>query len=132
MYNWMQKQLNKHRAKREKGEAGFTLIELIVVIAIMGILAGGGYAGYSGYVNRAALVQQAPVLDVRCMRVSPACRELAERESGLAGCFAQDGTILWKKLPENTEYVDISLKLSRAIRAAGYGLLWDPRQYTKL
>ena len=88
--------------------------------------------GYSGCVNRAALVQQADTLDVRCMRVNPACREAAEQAMGLAGCFAQDGTVLWKTLPENTDYVDISLKISRLIREAGYVLLWDPQQCTKL
>lgn len=54
MYNWMQKQFDKHRAKREKGEAGFTLIELVVVIAIMGILAGVGTVGYSAYSTMSA------------------------------------------------------------------------------
>ncbi|MBR7148064.1 MAG: prepilin-type N-terminal cleavage/methylation domain-containing protein [Firmicutes bacterium] len=54
MYNWMQKQFDKHRAKREKGEAGFTLIELVVVIAIMGILGGAGTVGYTGYLKSAA------------------------------------------------------------------------------
>ena len=88
--------------------------------------------GYSGYVNRAVLVQQAHALDVRCMRVNPACRELAEQKGGLAGCIAQDGTVLWKKLPKNTDYVDISQNLSNIFWEAGYVLLWDPQQYTKL
>ena len=88
--------------------------------------------GYSGYVNRAVLVQQAHALDVRCMRVNPVCRELAEQKGGLAGCIAQDGTVLWKKLPRNTDYVDISQNLSNIFWEAGYVLLWDPQQYTKL
>ena len=78
------------------------------------------------------LVQQAHALDVRCMRVNPACRELAEQKGGLAGCIAQDGTVLWKKLPKNIDYVDISLKMSRIIRESGYVLLWDPMQCTRL
>ena len=93
--------------------------------------------GYSGYVNRAALVQQTEALDVRCMRFSPVCRELVQEkiglpESGLKECFADDGTFLWKKLPKNIEYVDISLKMSRIIRETGYVLLWDPMQCTRL
>ena len=88
--------------------------------------------GYSGYVNRAVLVQQAEALDVRCMRLSPVCRNIIQEKIGLSECFAEDGTFLWKKSPKNTEYVDISLKMSRIIREAGYVLLWDPVQCTRL
>ena len=88
--------------------------------------------GYSGYVNRAALVQQAEMLDVRCMRLSPACGEIIQEKMGLIECFAEDGTFLWEKLPENTDYVNISLKISRIIREAGYVLLWDPVRSTEL
>jgi len=88
--------------------------------------------GYSGYVNRAALVQQAGAMDVRCMRLSPACRKIVQEKISPEQCFAQDGTFLWKKLPPGTDYVDISLNISRMIRAAGYVLLWDPEQRTKL
>ena len=88
--------------------------------------------GYSGYVNRAALVQQAEALDVRCMRLSPVCRGIVQEKIGLTECFAEDGTFLWKKLPKNIDYVDISLKMSRIIRESGYVLLWDPMQCTRL
>ena len=88
--------------------------------------------GYSGYVNRAALVQQAEALDVRCMRLSPACREVIQEKIGLLECFAEDGVFLWKKLPKNTDYVDISLKTSQILRENGYVLLWDPVQCTRL
>ena len=88
--------------------------------------------GYSGYVNRAALVQQAEALDIRCMRLNPVCREIIWEKMGFTEYFAGDGTFLWKRLPENTDYVDISLKMSRIIRESGYVLLWDPLQCTRL
>lgn len=53
MYNWMQKQIAKHRKKMQSGEPGFTLVELVVVIAILGILGGVGTVGYSGYIKSA-------------------------------------------------------------------------------
>ncbi len=88
--------------------------------------------GFSGYVNRAALVQQADALDIRCMRINPACRDLVERKSGLEEFIAPDGEVLWKKLPGNTDYVDISLKISEVLRRAGYVLLWDPEEKVRV
>jgi len=88
--------------------------------------------GYSGYVNRAVLVQQTEALDVRCIRLSPECRSIVQTQMGFTEYFSEDGTFLWKKLPENIDYVDISLKISQIIREAGYVLLWDPVQCTRL
>ncbi len=80
--------------------------------------------GYSGYVNRAALVQQANALDIRCMHVNPVCAELLQDK--FSGIVTSNGEILWKKLPKNTDYVDISLKISQILKDAGYVLVWDP------
>ncbi len=91
----------------------------------------GLYDGFSGYVNRAALVQQAEALDIRCMKLNPSCVELARKEAGLGGYVTEEGKILWKKLPQNTSYVDISLKLCEVLKNAGYILLWDPQEKGK-
>lgn len=92
----------------------------------------GLYDGFSGYVNRAALVQQAEALDIRCMRLNPSCVELARKDAGLGEYIGGNGKILWKKLPPNTSYVDISLKLCEILRNAGYILLWDPQESVKI
>lgn len=92
--------------------------------------------GFSGYVNRAALVQQAKGIDVRCMRINPACRELvisALDPSGLSDDFlCKDGSVNWTKLPQEADYRAISMALSDALREAGYILLWDPEMCVKL
>jgi len=85
--------------------------------------------GFSGYVNRAALTQQALALDVRCMRVNPACRTLAEAVlakyvSGKTAEIAKDGTLVWKS---HEDSIKCSLELSMAVRNAGYVLIWDPQ-----
>ena len=35
--------------------------------------------GFSGYMNRAVLVQEAEMLDIRCMRINPACEGLVSQ-----------------------------------------------------
>lgn len=82
--------------------------------------------GFSGYVNRAALVQQAPVLDIRCMRLNPACVQIFEAITGLPVITKTDGRVDWEQLPEGTDYVNLSRALSQALQKAGYILLWDP------
>ncbi|MDE6673342.1 MAG: glycosyltransferase [Acetatifactor sp.] len=84
--------------------------------------------GYSGYLNRAILVQQAQALDLRCLRLGEHCRELFEKVTGLD--YAEDisnGMYDWHSLPTDYDYAGMGLKLSRAIREAGYVLLWDPQ-----
>lgn len=88
--------------------------------------------GFSGYVNRGALVQQAAALDIRCMRISPACVNIAEGVTGAKNCVSPEGCFLWEKLPKDTDYVEVSLKISRKIRRAGYVLLWDPQECVRL
>lgn len=111
--------------------------------------------GFSGYVNRAVLQQQAEALDIRCMQVNPACAELcrkvlegfcselggnvskdlAERtakQKEIAAVMAPNGIVNWKKLPENTDWTALSLEISRALRNAGYVLVWDPEMTEKI
>ena len=92
----------------------------------------GLYDGFSGYVNRAVLVQQAQALDIRCMKLNPVCVDLARKNAGLGGYVSDEGYILWKKLPSNTSYVDISLRLCKVLKDAGYVLVWDPQKCVKV
>lgn len=64
--------------------------------------------GFSGYMNRAALVQEAEMLDVRCMRINPACEKLV-RES-----------------LEQTDINKRNQEVCKVLKDAGYKLIWDP------
>lgn len=68
-------------------------------------------AAYSGYLHRAALQQEAEALDIRNMEVREELRELYEE--------------VVKSGADDTEK---SLRLSRAIRQAGYMLLYLPER----
>lgn len=87
----------------------------------------GLLSGFSGYMNRATLVQQAEVLDIRCMRINPACQGILEQ------CLQEFGLTkmqyLCTELEQNLQDEDItklSINLSKSLREAGYVLVWDP------
>ncbi len=89
--------------------------------------------GYSGYLNRAILVQQASALDLRCIRLSSQCWELFRQITGLD--YAEDGAggmYDWRRLPVDYDYAGMGLKLSLALREAGYVLIWDPQMVCDL
>ena len=81
---------------------------------------------FSGYMNRATLVQQAEVLDIRCIRVNPLCREILEK------CLREFGISRTEYEPlhvpdEDAVIREVSVRLSEAIKDAGYVLVWDPQ-----
>lgn len=85
--------------------------------------------GYSGYMHRASLQQTAEVLDIRCLALNPQCYELFEeivgvpyKEREATGYFVFDVATL----PDNIDMVKVSIKLSQALRNAGFTLVWDP------
>lgn len=89
-------------------------------------------APYSGYMHRASLTQNAEVLDIRCIQVKEELHMLFKEITGVqyqtvAGSDLLDVSVL----PEGTDYVELSLKLSKAIRAQGYRLLYLPTQIKK-
>lgn len=89
--------------------------------------------GYSGYLNRAILVQQAQALDLRCIRLGECCRELFREVTGLE--YEEDaakGMYDWRRLPADYDYAGMGVKLGRALRAAGYVLIWDPQLVCEL
>lgn len=89
----------------------------------------GVHKGYSGYMHRASLQQTTEVLDIRCIRLNEKCYALFEEVLGVpykektpAGVSVFDVTTL----PENTDMLEVSIRLSNALRNAGYRLVWDP------
>jgi hypothetical protein len=70
--------------------------------------------GFSGYMNRAALVQEAQLLDTRCMRINPACKALVRE------CMKE---INIEKRNE---------KVCSILKEAGYKLIWNPEAVKKI
>lgn len=84
-------------------------------------------ASYSGYMHRAVLQQDAEAVDIRLIAVREECRKLFEQVVGvpyttLPGQEFFDASTL----PERTDYRAVSIALGKAIRAAGYRILWEP------
>lgn len=99
-------------------------------------------AAYSGYLHRAVLTQDAEAVDIRCVQVREECRELFEQVVGVpyteVHCNKENGDKKSKQvlifdattLPANTDYKALSLRLCKALRDAGYTILYDPSMTT--
>lgn len=84
---------------------------------------------YSGYLHRAVLSQDAAAADIRNIRVRPECRELFRQITGvpyrtLPGTDRFDASLL----PAGCDIRGISLEFGRALRAAGYRILYVPEK----
>ncbi len=89
----------------------------------------GLWYGYAGYMNRAHLIQQAEALDLRCIEVNPACEELLIQTIGENNLYRNKYNKLQVRpefLENDAQAVGLSLKFSKALRDAGYVLVWDP------
>ena len=84
---------------------------------------------YSGYLHRAVLPQDAAAADIRNIRVRPECRELFSQVTGVPYRTAP-GTDRFdaSTLPEGCDIGRISLELGRALRKAGYRILYLPER----
>lgn len=88
---------------------------------------------YSGYLHRAVLQQDAEALDVRNMELRESLRELFAEVTGvpytvLPGTEKFDAAAL----PAGTDFVEVSLRLSEALRNRGYRLLYLPVEDLKI
>lgn len=84
---------------------------------------------YSGYLHRARLPQNAAAVDIRNVRVRPECRKLFEKVTGIPYRTIQGTDVLdVSSLPENTDWQDVSLNLCRALKSAGYRILYLPER----
>lgn len=82
---------------------------------------------YSGYLHRAVLTQDAEVLDIRCIQIREELYELFQETTGVSYQKREQGDLFDASLlPEDTDYIEMSIRLSKAIRERGYRLLYLP------
>ncbi len=128
------------RQRPEVGAVGGSLLKKGKIVG--GLQDAGGKViyeglreGFSGYMNRAALVQEAEVLDVRCMCIAEACEEtflksLREQQVKLEnGAFV---SLDKEKDAGNIDWTMLNRKVCEDLRNAGYRLIWDPQWVEKL
>lgn len=106
-----------------------------------GIYTAGGtplYLGlhkeYSGYMHRAALQQEAEMIDIRCMKVSLAAEAILEEMIGLPYLrHPGTGRFDWRDcLKEDVDFLDLSRRFCDQVRRQGYRIVWDPAMTEKL
>lgn len=84
-------------------------------------------AAYSGYMHRASLTQNAEVLDIRCIKLQKGLHVLFKEVTMVSYEEEQEtGLFDITLLPKDADYVELSTKLSEAIRERGYQLLYLP------
>lgn len=88
----------------------------------------GLYKEFSGYMHRAALQQEAEMVDIRCMKASRQAEMILEEMIGLpylqhpgTGRFDWSGC-----LNENMDFVELSRRFCEKVREQGYRIVWDP------
>lgn len=86
-------------------------------------------ASYSGYLHRAVLPQDAEVLDLRNIQVAPPLWEIFARAAGVTYRELPDKHIFdVSLLPPGTDVTELSIRVSLALRKAGYRLLYLPER----
>lgn len=97
------------------------------------ILYEGLPVNYSGYLHRAVLAQDAEALDIRSLEVASSWRESFERLTGVPYATLPDTEIFdVSTLPEDTNYIALSLKVCGELRAQGFKLLYLPERTTEI
>ena len=81
---------------------------------------------FSGYLHRAVLTQQAEAVDIRCIKVRRECRDLFERAVGVPYVEDKNGYFDCSTLKKGTNYKEVSLHFCKALRDAGYEILYYP------
>ncbi len=94
----------------------------------------GLHKEYSGYMHRAALQQEAEMVDVRCMKVSREAEAILEEMIGLPYLpHPGTGRFDWQDcLKECVDYRELSLKFCEKVREKGYRIVWDPAMTEKI
>lgn len=82
---------------------------------------------FSGPGHRAVLTQDAEAVDIRKIKVAPACRTLFEQVIGVHYTeIPETGIFDARTLPKDADVPALSIKLGQALADAGYRILWDP------
>ena len=94
----------------------------------------GLHKEYSGYMHRAALQQEAEMIDVRCMIASQEAEKILEEMTGLPYLKdPQTGRFDWQgSLRDDADYVEISKKLCEKVRKLDMRIVWDPAMIEKI
>lgn len=94
----------------------------------------GLHKEFSGYLHRAALQQEAELIDIRCMVASPEAEAVLEELLGLPYLKnPQNGRFDWRDcLREDADYREISKKLCERVRTMGMRIVWDPGMTEKI
>ncbi len=89
--------------------------------------------GFSGYMNRAALMQEAEVLDVRCMCISQRCESIFLRSLQEMQITFQEGKFVsFGNNNEKINWTALNQKVCTDLRNAGFKLIWNPDWAEKL
>lgn len=86
---------------------------------------------YSGYLHRAVLTQDAYAVDIRCIRINPKLHALFKEILHVTYTEDEYGRFDVSALPSGCDYRELSMKLSEAVRGAGYRLLYQPNAKPK-
>ena len=87
----------------------------------------GTHKYYSGYLHRAVLSQTAVALDIRNIRVREECRQLFEQAVGVPYRTLPRKEIFDSStLPKGCDYVALSLAVCKALKTAGYEIVYMP------
>ena len=82
---------------------------------------------FSGNLHRAVLTQSAEAVDIRCIQVRKECRALFEEIVGVP-YQEKEGIFDASLLPAGTDCREVGLKFCKALREAGYSILYDPER----
>lgn len=88
---------------------------------------------YSGPMHKAALIQDALCVDIRCFRLRKELYPLFQEIAGIP-YTAIEGTDIFdaRKLPLDVDVQALSVALGQAIFKEGYLILWDPQMRKRL
>ena len=99
----------------------------------------GLHREYSGYMHRAALQQEAEMVDIRCMKVCREAELVLEEMIGApyhphpgTGRFDWRECLLKDRSWTEEEILDLSRRFCGRIRQMGYRIVWEPAMVEKL
>lgn len=94
----------------------------------------GLHKEYSGYMHRAALQQEAQVVDIRCMKVSAQAEEVLEELIGLPYLrHPRTGRFDWRdSLKSDVDFLELSCRFCEKIRRYGWRIVYDPSMTEKI